>query len=238
MTDFPSALAEVLRNSKSVRPTPAGLTGHDVAVYQSDDALVESVADFLCDGIRVGQPIIVIATRAHRAAMLMKLRSRGCDPDELLAGRVAVWLDARETLDSFMEGDLPSRELFMATVGSVFERLLDKRNYLIVRAFGEMVDILWKGGNKEGALALEQLWNGLANRYKYSLLCAYSVDNFLNETGSEEFRLPGGRPQKRGLARSARGRQDCRQGDDVAAAFVAATFRFGSTHPGRTKWQV
>ena len=188
MTDFPSALAEVLRNSKSVRPTPAGLTGHDVALYQSDDALVESVADFLCDGIRVGQPIIVIATRAHRAAMLMKLRSRGCDPDELLAGRVAVWLDARETLDSFMEGDLPSRELFMATVGSVFERLLDKRHYLIVRAFGEMVDMLWKGGNKEGALALEQLWNGLANRYKYSLLCAYSVDNFLNETGSEEFR--------------------------------------------------
>ena len=87
-----------------------------------------------------------------------------------------------------MEGGLPNRELVTATVGSVFARILDKRHYLVVRAFGEMVDLLWKDGNIEGAILLEQLWNDLGREYKYSLLCGYSLDNFLHETGAETFR--------------------------------------------------
>lgn len=167
--------------------TPAGLAGHDVHFYRSDETLVASVVDFLADAIRVGQPIIVIATPEHRRAFIAGLRERDLDPDELFAGRLAVWLDARETLNSFMEDSVPNRELFMATVGSVFERLLDKRHYLVVRAFGEMVDLLWKDGNVEGAILLEKHWNELALRYKYSLLCGYSIDNFVAEAGLAEF---------------------------------------------------
>ena len=76
----------------------------------------------------------------------------------------------------------------MATVGSVFEKLLDKRQYLLVRAFGEMVDLLWKDGNADAAIRLEELWNELATKYQYSLLCGYSVDNFLHDAGAAAFR--------------------------------------------------
>lgn len=176
------------KRARQVGPTPAGLSGHDVVVYHAEDALTKSVVDFLSAGIRVGQPIIVIATPAHRREFLAGLRAGRLDPEEQFAGSLAVWLDARETLDSFMEGSLPNRELFIATVGSVFERLLDKRQYLIVRAFGEMVDLLWKDGNIEGAILLEQLWNELALKYKYSLLCAYSIENFVHEAGVAAFR--------------------------------------------------
>ncbi len=31
----------------------------------------------------------------------------------------------------------------------------------IVRAYGEMVDLLWKDGNVDGAVQLEALWNEL-----------------------------------------------------------------------------
>ncbi|HEX2600887.1 MAG TPA: MEDS domain-containing protein [Gemmatimonadaceae bacterium] len=168
--------------------TPPGITGHDVQFYKTDDYLIESVVGFLGDGIRAGQPIIVIATEPHRRALVETLRSRGLDPDKLYSGQLSVWLDARETLNAFMEGSKPSRELFYATVGSVFERLLEKRYYLVVRAYGEMVDLLYKDGNSEGALAVEDLWNELANHYKYSLLCGYCVDNFLHEAGVEGFR--------------------------------------------------
>ena len=51
-----------------------------------------------------------------------------------------------------------------------------------------MVDLLWKSGNAEGAILLEQLWNDLADRYAYSLLCGYSFDNFLKEGGVDGFR--------------------------------------------------
>ena len=181
MDDLHSKLVRELTDASGL--TPTGLSGHDVNFYRTDEALVKSVVEFLAAGIRVGQPIIVISTDQHRRAFAAALRARRLDPDVLLAGRLAVWLDARETLNTFMEGALPSRELFMATVGSVFEKLLDKRQYLLVRAFGEMVDLLWKDGNTEGAILLEQLWNELAMKYKYSLLCGYSIDNFLHEAG-------------------------------------------------------
>lgn len=168
--------------------TPAGLAGHDVQFYRTDDYLTSAVVEFLGDGIRAGQPVIVIATEAHRRAFAERLRTKGLDPDEVFSGRLAVWLDARETLSAFMEGGLPNRELFFATVGSVFERLLAKRYYLVVRAFGEMVDVLFKDGNTEGAVLLEQYWNELANQYKYSLLCGYSMENFLHEAGVAGFR--------------------------------------------------
>lgn len=186
MDDLHSKLAKELSHASGL--TPAGLAGHDVNFYRTDETLVKSVVEFLAAGIRVGQPIIVISTDQHRRAIAAGLRARGLDPDVLLAGRLAVWLDARETLGTFMEGALPSRELFMATVGSVFEKLLEKRQYLLVRAFGEMVDLLWKDGNADGAILLEQLWNELAMKYKYSLLCGYSIDDFLHEAGVAAFR--------------------------------------------------
>ena len=188
MKDLHLNLADALSQSACTNGiTPAGLDGHDVHFYRNEESLVKSVVDFLAAGIRVGQPVIVIATPQHRRAFIDGLRDCGLDPDELFTGRLAIWLDARETLNSFMEDSVPNRELFMATVGSVFERLLDKRHYLVVRAFGEMVDLLWKDGNVEGAILLEKHWNELALKYKYSLLCGYSVDNFVAEAGLAGF---------------------------------------------------
>lgn len=188
MSELHSNLVETISRACDPGPTPAGLPGHDVHFYSSEESLVRSVVTFLSAGVRVGQPVIVIATEPHRKAFASGLREKGLDPDEILAGRVVVWLDARETLSSFMEDRMPSRELFMATVGSVFEKVLGNRQYLVVRAFGEMVDLLFKDGNIEGAVVLEELWNELASTYRYSLLCAYSIENFLHEAGVADFK--------------------------------------------------
>jgi hypothetical protein len=169
------------------RETPTGLTAlphawtptHDVQFYVGDDKLTASVARFILQGVRVGQPMVVIATASHRKAFKDAMRGMGIEPEDLVEGRDMVWLDARDTLSAFMEGPHPNRELFHATVGSVFERLMRDRRYVIVRAYGEMVDLLWQEGKHEAAIELEQLWNELASKYAFSLLCAYSVDSVL-----------------------------------------------------------
>jgi signal transduction histidine kinase len=56
-----------------------------------------------------------------------------------------------------------------------------------VRAFGEMVDLLWKDGNTEGAIRLEELWNGFAAHHRFSLLCAYSMGNFVGTAHAGQF---------------------------------------------------
>jgi hypothetical protein len=51
-----------------------------------------------------------------------------------------------------------------------------------VLAFGEMTDLLARQGNLDGALRLEELWNELAETYTFSLLCAYSLSAFSEDT--------------------------------------------------------
>lgn len=57
-----------------------------------------------------------------------------------------------------------------------------------LNAFGEMVAILWAESNREGAIELEQLWNGLVSTHNFSLRCAYPVNIFSSETRPELFR--------------------------------------------------
>jgi len=174
--------------ARPIGATRAGDAGHDVQFYQTEAHLTRTVAEFLADGVRAGQPLIVIATEPHRKAFARELHARGLDIDVILSGREAIWLDARETLSAFMEAGHPNRDMFFATVGSVFEQVLKKRHYLVVRAYGEMVDLLAKDGNMEGAMLLEGLWNEIAAKHAYSLLCGYSLDNFLHEPGPEDLK--------------------------------------------------
>jgi hypothetical protein len=169
--------------AQPVDTTPPGVVGHDVQFYRTDAYLTHTVADFLARGVRAGQPLVVIATSSHRAAIVAELRRLGINVDELFSNCDALWLDARDTLAAFMHGPRPDRELFIATLGRVFEQVLRKRNYLIVRGYGEMVDLLAREGNIAGAEEVEMLWNELASKYDYSLLCGYSLDNFFHEAG-------------------------------------------------------
>jgi hypothetical protein len=52
----------------------------------------------------------------------------------------------------------------------------------LVRAYGEMVDVLWKDGREDAAIQLELLWNSLAGRYGFALLCGYAMGNFFKQT--------------------------------------------------------
>lgn len=149
---------------------------HDVQFYDDDAYLTKSVAKFLAAGIKSAQPAIVIATAAHTQAIKAELYAVGIDVDALRKYDM-VWLDAADTLSAFMEGGHPSRELFEATVGNVFERVTNARRYVTVRAYGEMVNLLWRERKAQQALELEELWNELASRYSFALLCAYATDS-------------------------------------------------------------
>ena len=46
-----------------------------------------------------------------------------------------------------------------------------------LRLFGEMVALLWDDGDVAGAIELESLWNELASRHSFALLCAYAMSS-------------------------------------------------------------
>jgi hypothetical protein len=55
--------------------------------------------------------------------------------------------------------------------------------------FGEMVAILWQQGNKDGAIALERLWNTMLERKSFHLHCGYPKAFFGSANASAEIGL-------------------------------------------------
>jgi KaiC/GvpD/RAD55 family RecA-like ATPase len=161
---------------------------HAVQFYGDDDSLFTTVATFLNQGFADGNPAVLIATQPHREAILRHLKDRLVDTDRAVRMRGLIVLDAQETLDRFMAGDHPDAERFDESVGKLISGMLEGReNRIVIRAYGEMVDVLWKQGRTQAAIRLEMLWNKLAQRYGFALLCGYSMGNFFKDTrGFEE----------------------------------------------------
>ena len=81
---------------------------------------------------------------------------------ERLAGNLTI-LDATATLGKFMVGDSPDSRAVHAGRGQP-HRIASARaanRWVKVRAYGEMVDLLWQGANHAAAIALEEMWTDL-----------------------------------------------------------------------------
>ena len=167
-------------------PESATAHHHAVQFYGSDEILMQTVAGFLAGGLILGQPAVVIATRAHSHAILDELSHRLIDVTQAKRIGDLVVLDANEILDTFMHGDMPDAGAFRHTVGGLIRQTLAGRSGTALRAYGEMVDVLWKRGHEEAAIKLEVMWNELSGAHAFQLLCGYSIGNFFKQAGSFE----------------------------------------------------
>jgi hypothetical protein len=154
---------------------------HAVQFYGNEESLFTTVSGFLSEGLVSHQPAIIIATPAHRAAIEEHLCRRLIDCKQARRNGDLVMLDAEEMLGQVMIGTVPVPELFEQNVGLVVKQVLDGRGRTIVRAYGEMVDVLWKQGRTEASIKLEILWNKLAMKYSFALLCGYAMGNFYKQ---------------------------------------------------------
>lgn len=157
---------------------------HLVQLYGADhQRLVRNVSRYLLEGLQRGDGLVVIATSEHGLRIVRQLTEESAEASEALRdGRLAV-LDAQATLDRFMVDGQPDRDLFRAVVGSVLRRVGERAVTGKIRAFGEMVGILWVDGQQAAAARLEQYWNELLAGNTFSLFCAYPIDIF--DGGSE-----------------------------------------------------
>lgn len=143
--------------------------------------MTDSVATFAGEGLATGAPVVLIATQAHLQAFRARLETMGFDVAAALAAGRLTCLDALEQLDTFMLDGVPDARLFEANLGEVMARSLKEARGTQARAYGEMVDVLWKHGERVAAILLEELWNELQTRHPFTLLCAYTLGSFYNE---------------------------------------------------------
>jgi len=172
-------------NDTATASAPADLAasdrGHEVQYYEHSGSLVSRVADFLAPAIVANEAAVVIATPKHADLIDIELLARGIDIEAARRDGRLVGLDAVETLKSFMVGDQPDERRFVTVVGGTIESARLRAKAPIVRAFGEMVAVLWAQGHLAAALALEDVWNELLGHHPFSLLCGYPLPGLTEE---------------------------------------------------------
>jgi MEDS: MEthanogen/methylotroph, DcmR Sensory domain len=160
---------------RTVAVAPPGLTlgdgDHIAQFYERDGELLAAVTPYLAAAARAGDVAIVIATEAHRRAFEAGLRAERIDLASAEASGAFLALDAAETLALLMVDGRIDHDAFHEVIGGIVRRAVVSGRG--VRAYGEMVALLWEAGNVLGAIELETLWHELGRELAFSLFCSY-----------------------------------------------------------------
>lgn len=162
--------------STSVR---AASQQHLVQFYAADEPmLARNVSRFLWDGLKGGDGLLVIAAPERSEALAHQLTKTGADVQAAVREGQLLFLDAQETLSKFMVAGRPDWLLFENTIRAAMQNVRALESDAGLRAYGEMVGVLWKAGQFSAAVRLEQFWNQFLRQSHVSLFCGYPIDVF------------------------------------------------------------
>ena len=167
--------------------THAEPRGHLLQFYQADEpALTRNVVEYVSEGLRRGDGVLVIATPEHRRSFTQHLRILLPSNGQHLPETPISFLDAQKTLDRFMSNGQPDWDRFESAISNAIRPLQARASTHQVRAYGEMVGILWQADMKSAAIRLEQFWNRLIESTGCHLFCGYPIDIFDPECQTSE----------------------------------------------------
>lgn len=154
---------------------------HFVQIYEASDAFMDALAGFISGALQQGDGAVVIATPAHRRELSKRLAAVGIDVNSAKIDDQFLSLDAEQTLKAFMVNGWPDEEKFTEVVRDILRRA--GRNGRKVRAFGEMVALMWAQGYCAATVRLEYLWHQLCQKESFALFCAYPKSGFTENPG-------------------------------------------------------
>jgi hypothetical protein len=144
---------------------------HLVQIYEENDIFLNALEGYVTGGLCAHEGVIVIATPHHLASLERRLHRSGLNLAHAARDGQYVALDAARTLSQFMIRGWPDETLFRQLVDGLLAHVgKDGRR---VRAFGEMVVLLWNEGHTGATVRLEHLWHQMCEERGFSLLCAY-----------------------------------------------------------------
>lgn len=176
---------------------------HIAHFYRHVEQMLQTACGYIMDGLRRGEAVVIVATQAHWAKMVGKLAAmRNIDlVDSVMSGQLRH-MDANVVLAGLLENGMPDDSRFQERAGALVEGSLGR--FGSVRIITELAGMLWESGNRAAAIRLEELWNGLATRLPFTLLCTYRADacgpeynSAIDSVHNTHARMDGSRPESR-----------------------------------------
>jgi hypothetical protein len=160
---------------------------HEVQLYSSEELFLHTFTRFIASALRVGDAVVVVATKLHRDSLFRRLLTDGLDVMDAIDQGRYIPLDVADVLATFMVNDFPDPIRFWDSTNTLLASATNaargKRPH--VAAFGECAPFLWQRGMADAAVRLEGLWDELAKKKDdLDILCGYPGESFRCEQGS------------------------------------------------------
>ena len=156
---------------------------HEVLFYSDETVLLDRFTHFIAAALKAGNAAIVLATKSHRYALLLRLKAEGVDADGALQLGTYVPLDAADSLSRVMVDGLPDPLRFFEGIGGLIEAAAKatKSGQPRVVVCGEGVALLHAEGKADAAIRIERGCNDLVKTHDVDILCAYPLGSFQGE---------------------------------------------------------
>lgn len=155
---------------------------HVIQIYEDDESFLDTLTDFVSDGFYSNDCTVIIATQTHLDSLEKRLKKYPLNLGALIADDIYIPLEAEECLSRFMVNNWPDEDLFTNFISSLV--LKAKAKGRKIRAFGEMVALLWQKGYTAATVKLEHLWNKLCSMEALCLFCAYPKIGFTQDANT------------------------------------------------------
>jgi hypothetical protein len=149
---------------------------HLVQVYENEKIFLDTLEGFAGTGFLANDSVVIIATSKHLDALNSRLRSQGFDLNALIEADHYIPIDAQDLLSVLVVDGWIDENIFNSFITDIVNRAKQRNGK--VRAFGEMVAVLWAQGNCGATVQLENLWNQLHGKSPFTLFCAYPKTGF------------------------------------------------------------
>ena len=150
---------------------------HLVQVYENEKIFLDTLEGFTGTGFLADDSVVIIATSKHLDALNARLRLQGFDLNALIAADQYIPIDAEDLLSIFVVDGWIDENIFNSFIADIVNRAKQRNGK--VRAFGEMVAVLWGQANYGATAQMENLWNQLHGKSPFTLFCAYPKNGFI-----------------------------------------------------------
>jgi hypothetical protein len=149
---------------------------HLVQIYENEGEFLKTLCGFVSGGFSANDSVIVIASNQHLQMLNDKLKEKDLNFERHITDQNYFPLEAKQVMSKFMVQGWPNEALFFETINGIFKMAKHKSSR--IRAFGEMVAILWQEKNYSATVHLEHLWNKFCEQENFCLYCAYPKTGF------------------------------------------------------------
>ena len=161
------------------------LPKHVAHFYDSQRFPANEIADYFLAGMEVGEGAFLVATPDHTAQIKLCIQRHGVDADGLMHDGLLRCEDAEAAVaPSAGDEALTTEALLDSPVGRAMRSAKANSPTGIIRLAGEGTDLLTARGDYQKCIEVEQLWDQIAAEQGLQIYCAYSNDNFREDSSA------------------------------------------------------